>query len=109
MQVDDALKEENIQTTDFEKEISLARQNNDLNRLTLLIYLQTLYLLSKEERILWLPNKTVKQYTYEVKISEFNYMTSQFMKIRYGKYNADESTCSEMERYQSIILKGKAK
>ena len=42
-------------------------------------------------------------------MSEFNSMTSQFMKIRYGKYNADESTCSEMERYQSIILKGKAK
>ena len=40
MQIDDALKEENIQITDFEKEISLARQNNDFNRLTLLIYLQ---------------------------------------------------------------------
>lgn len=106
VKVDDALKEENIQTTNFANEIKLARQNNDLNRLTLLIYLQTVFILSKEQRILWLPNKTVKQYTYEVKMSEFNYMTSQFMKIRYGKYNADESTCNEMEKYQSIILKG---
>ena len=101
-----ALHGETIYGIDFDNEIAMSLQNGDFTSMAKWIYLQTLKLLSDEKRIVWLPQKTVRQYTNEIRQSDFNELTAHFIRIRYGNYTANEAVCKQMQALQAAVMKG---
>lgn len=107
--------EENIHIVDFDAEIARARQAGNYTRASRLLYLQTLKHLTDSQRIDWQPQKTPTQYTREFcKVADegataaFKALTSHFMRIRYGGFEADEHLFELMQSMQQTTEKGGA-
>ena len=95
--------EDTIYGIDFSKEIEEAKERGDWFEAVRLIYLDTLKHLSDTGRIIWQPWKTPMQYTYEMPDAALGKMTLQFVKVRYGKYEAREDDVRNMEAWQQSL------
>lgn len=107
--VDYQVQEDTIYGVDFEQEIAEALQQEDYRAAVRLLYLQTLKLLSDAERIDWQPYKTPTEYLYEVKTEDvrtsFRLLTTGFLRVRYGNFDASEPLFREMQNWQAEIKK----
>lgn len=104
------VEEDTIYGVDFEQEIAGALQREDYRAAVRLLYLQTLKLLSDAERIDWQPYKTPTEYLYEVKSEamrvSLRLLTTSFLRVRYGNFEASEPLFREMREWQEAIKKG---
>ncbi len=104
--VDYDVTEDTIYGVDFSNEIRKALASENYREAVRLIYLQTLKWLSDNGKIDWQIYKTPTQYTYEVKTQEFRMFTNNFLKIRFGNFNADRQLCEWMQNSQKNIERG---
>ena len=92
--------EDTIYGIDFDKQIAKAKSKEDYYEVVRLVYLQTLKKLNDAGLIVWEPYKTPTQYLYEVKdatiLARLRPMTTLFLRVRYGKYEATESMAGEV-------------
>ncbi len=104
------VEEETIYGVDFNSEINNALSRNDYQLAVRLIYLQTLKHLSDFRCIDWQTYKTPTEYLYEMKRKEvneeFRQLTNRFLMVRYGNFEATESTYETVKNLQQIIQKG---
>lgn len=100
------VEEDVIYGVDFEKGIEEALLHRDYRTAIRLLYLQTLKILSDQERIDWQIYKTPSQYIYEVKMPAFRKLTLHFLEVRYGNFEATEVLFRSMQALQKEIEKG---
>ncbi|MBP1593379.1 MAG: hypothetical protein H6Q12_397 [Bacteroidetes bacterium] len=104
------VEEETIYGVDFNSEINNALNRNDYQLAVRLVYLQTLKHLSDFRCIDWQTYKTPTEYLYEMKRKEvneeFRQLTNRFLMVRYGNFEATESTYETVKNLQQIIQKG---
>lgn len=95
--------EDTIYGIDFARDIAAARERGDWFEAVRLMYLDTLKHLSDMGKIVWQPWKTPMQYQYEIDSVTFVKITSLFVKVRYGKYDAGEDSVREMEAWRRAL------
>jgi len=104
------VEEETIYGVDFNSEINNAVSRNDYQLAVRLVYLQTLKFLSDYKYIDWQTYKTPTEYLYEMKrkevSEEFRHLTNRFLMVRYGNFEATESTYETVRSLQQVIWKG---
>lgn len=104
------VEEETIYGVDFNSEIDNALSRKDYQLAVRLVYLQTLKHLSDFRCIDWQTYKTPTEYLYEMKrkgvSDEFRQLTNRFLMVRYGNFEATESTYETVKNLQQIIWKG---
>ena len=104
------VEEETIYGVDFDSEINNALSRKDYQLAVRLVYLQTLKHLSDFRCIDWQTYKTPTEYLYEMKRKgvndEFRQLTNRFLMVRYGNFEATESTYETVKNLQQIIWKG---
>lgn len=86
------VEEDNIYGIDFPSTIDHALKVGNYREAVRLVYLQTLRHLSDAGKIDWQPAKTPSQYLNEYTGRPFHHLTTTFVRIRYGGYDADVST-----------------
>lgn len=86
------VEEDNIYGIDFPSTIDQALKVGNYREAVRLVYLQTLRHLSDAGKIDWQPAKTPSQYLNEYTGRPFHHLTTTFVRIRYGGYDADVST-----------------
>ena len=86
------VEEDNIYGIDFPSTIDQALKVGNYREAVRLVYLQTLRHLSDAGKIDWQPAKTPSQYLNEYTGRPFHHLTTTFVLIRYGGYDADVST-----------------
>lgn len=86
------VEEDNIYGIDFHSTIDQALKVGNYREAVRLVYLQTLRHLSDAGKIDWQPAKTPSQYLNEYNGRPFHRLTTTFVRIRYGGYDADVST-----------------
>lgn len=107
-----AVTEDSIYGVDFPAEIADALQRKDYREAVRLQYLYTLKDFDDCKAISWQPHKTPTQYIYELKPeslrAEFRQMTTLFLRVRYGNFDADNTTYEELTALRRSVLKGGA-
>lgn len=98
--------EDTIYGVDFAEGIADALVRTDYREAVRLLYLQTLKQLSDGKRIDWQLYKTPTQYIYEVRLPAFRQMTSHFLRVRYGNFEATETLFHAMRDLQKEVEKG---
>ncbi len=102
--------EDTIYGVDFVNNIQEALALGDYREAIRLLYLQTLKQLSDDSYIDWQLYKTPTEYVYEVKPESmrihFRRLTNDFLRVRYGNFEATESVYQEMKTLQEAIRKG---
>lgn len=86
------VEEDNIYGIDFPSTIDQALKVGNYREAVRLVYLQTIRHLSDAGKIDWQPAKTPSQYLNEYTGRPFHHLTTTFVRIRYGGYDADVST-----------------
>lgn len=86
------VEEDNIYGIDFPSAIDQALKVGNYREAVRLVYLQTLRHLSDAGKIDWQSAKTPSQYLNEYNGRPFHHLTTTFVRIRYGGYDADVST-----------------
>ena len=86
------VEEDNIYGIDFPSTIDQALKVGNYREAVRLVYLQTLRHLSDAGKIDWQPAKTPSQYLNEYTGRPLHHLTTTFVRIRYGGYDADVST-----------------
>lgn len=94
--MDYEIEEDTIYGIDFDTAIREALERKDYREAVRLKYLQTLKMLTESGRIDWQLHKTPTQYTYEYSEEDFLRMTRQFLRIRYGNFDATPEIYEEM-------------
>lgn len=82
--------EDNIYGIEFEEEIELALSSGNYKEAIRLRYLQCLRILSDNNAIAWMAFKTPLQYTQEFVNDQFKELTSRYILVRYGDYEATQ-------------------
>lgn len=100
------VEEDTIYGVDFVSGIDEALKQGDYKEAVRLLYLQTLKQLSDDKRIDWQPYKTPTQYNLEVGMPAFRTLTTHFLRVRYGNFEADEELFRRMQHLQEAIGKG---
>lgn len=100
------MSEDTIYGIDFSRRISDALQQNNYKEAMRLLYLQTLKQLSDNKRIDWQLYKTPTQYINEVRMPAFQRLTSNFLRVRYGNFDATLNLFHEMQLLQKEVEKG---
>ena len=95
--------EDTIYGVDFPSEIEKALENENFREALRLMYLQTLKSLSDYHQIEWQPFKTPTQYTFEFRQADFKRMTSLFVRVRYGCFDADKDMIRDMHNLQASV------
>ena len=95
--------EDTIYGVDFPSEIEKALENENFREALRLMYLQTLKSLSDYHQIEWQPFKTPTQYTFEFRQADFKRMTSLFVRVRYGGFDADKDMIRDMHNLQASV------
>lgn len=95
--------EDTIYGIDFPGEIEKALENENFREALRLMYLQTLKSLSDYHQIEWQPFKTPTQYTFEFRQADFKRMTSLFVRVRYGGFDADKDMIRDMHNLQASV------
>jgi hypothetical protein len=97
--------EDNIHEINFDSEINQALNNENYRLAIRLIFQKTLKYLDENEFITWQPQKTNKQYIYEIKNSnlrnQLKSITLIFEKTWYGEY---PSTRDEYEKCKQLNI-----
>lgn len=88
------VEEDNIYGIDFPSTIDQALKVGNYREAVRLVYLQTIRHLSDAGKIDWQPAKTPSQYLNEYTGRPFHHLTTTFVRIRYGGYDADVSTAN---------------
>ena len=87
--------DENIYQIDFDDRVARAVEDRNYRLAVRLLYLQTLKNLADSGLIRWQPNKTNRQYAYELtgnpKRLRFEQLTTQFEYAWYGDFPVDEN------------------
>ncbi|MVM29591.1 DUF4129 domain-containing protein [Spirosoma sp. HMF4905] len=93
---------ENIHEIDFDTAVEEAVTRRNFRLATRLLYLQTLKRLTDAGRITYKPDKTNRQYVYELANSplqvDFETLTRQFEFIWYGDFPVDESRFGQLRQ-----------
>ncbi|MBR5727613.1 MAG: DUF4129 domain-containing protein [Muribaculaceae bacterium] len=104
--IDYEAEDEDIYGIDFDDRINQAVTQHDWREATRLTYLKTLRWLADNNRIDWALFKTPSQYTREERSPEFRDMTNEFLRVRYGNFDANEATYNEMQgRSRTLIAR----
>ncbi len=94
--------EENIHQINFSDRINEAVENRNYRLAVRLLYLQTLKTLADSGLIRWQPDKTNRQYAYELtgnpKRLSFEQLTTQFEYAWYGDFPVDEARFSSIRQ-----------
>ena len=90
--------EDTIYGVDFDRVISQALGREDYREAIRMTYLQTLKALSDSQQIDWQPFKTPSQYVREFDAAAFRTLTSHFLRVRYGYFEATRQLCDEVEQ-----------
>lgn len=99
-------EEDNIYGVDFEAVYAKAMAQKDYYKAVRIVYLRTLRWLSDGNKISWQLYKTPTQYTREFLSVDFERMTTAFMRVRYGNYQASEELVGLLLDLESKIKKG---
>ena len=99
-------EEDNIYGVDFDAVYAKAMVQKDYYKAVRIVYLRTLRWLSDGNKISWQLYKTPTQYTREYLSVEFERMTTAFMRVRYGNYQASEELVGLLIDLESKIKKG---
>ncbi len=99
-------EEDNIYGVDFDAVYAKAMAQKDYYKAVRIVYLRTLRWLSDGNKISWQLYKTPTQYTREFLSVEFERMTTAFMRVRYGNYQASEELVGLLIDLESKIKKG---
>ena len=99
-------EEDNIYGVDFDAVYAKAMVQKDYYKAVRIVYLRTLRWLSDGNKISWQLYKTPTQYTREFLSVEFERMTTAFMRVRYGNYQASEELVGLLIDLESKIKKG---
>ncbi|MDR2147280.1 MAG: DUF4129 domain-containing protein [Tannerella sp.] len=104
------IEEENIHAIDFDTEIAKALSVKDFRYAVRLVYLQTLRFLSEQKLIDWQIHKTPTDYRYELQNlsmkPHFSELTNEFLKVRYGNYDASATLFEKMQSLQNAMKGG---
>ena len=95
--------EETIYGVDFDKEIASATATGNWRDAVRYVYLKTLRCLSDYHRIDWQPSKTPSQYVYEERLPAFRQLTTHFLRVRYGNFEATEALYEETQSLSASI------
>lgn len=98
------VQEDTIYGVDFETGIREALSRQDYRQAVRLLYLQTLKQLSDANHIDWQPSKTPSQYIREYGHKAFAELSSHFVRVRYGNFEATEELFQEMKELQRSIV-----
>ena len=99
-------EEDNIYGVDFDAVYAKAMAQKDYYKAVRIVYLRTLRWLSDGNKISWQLYKTPTQYTREYLSVEFERMTTAFMRVRYGNYQASEELVGLLLDLENKIKKG---
>lgn len=94
------VQEDTIYGVDFEASIREALSRQDYRQAVRLLYLQTLKQLSDASHIDWQPSKTPSQYVREYSHKAFAELSSHFVRVRYGNFEATEELFQKMKELQ---------
>lgn len=100
--------DDTIYGIDFEQQIKVALDRDDYRTALRMIYLQTLKWLDDNHHIHWQPQKTPSQYVREYQCAPFNTLTTLFIRIRYGGFEADRALVAEALHLQAAVCEGGA-
>lgn len=100
--------DDTIYGIDFEQQIKAALGRNDYRTALRMIYLQTLKWLDDNHHIHWQPQKTPSQYVREYRCAPFNTLTTLFIRIRYGGFEADRALVDEALRMRTAVCQDDA-
>lgn len=93
---------ENIHEIDFDTAVEQAVTERNFRLATRLLYLQTLKRLTDAGRIIYKPDKTNRQYVYELVNSplqaDFEMLTRQFEFVWYGDFPVDEARFGQLRQ-----------
>ena len=89
--------EDTIYGIDFDTIISQALGREDYREGIRMVYLRTLKALSDSQQIDWQPFKTPSQYVREFDAAAFRTLTSHFLRVRYGYFEATRQLYDEVE------------
>lgn len=95
--------DDTIYGIDFEQQIEAALGRNDYRTALRMIYLQTLKWLDDNHHIHWQPQKTPSQYVREYRCAPFNTLTTLFIRIRYGGFEANRALVDEASRMRAAV------
>lgn len=96
--------DEDIYGIDFDGRIAQAEAAGNWREASRLTYLQALRWLADNNRIQWLISKTPAQYTHEERSPLFSDMTREFVRVRYGNFDASEDTYRHMSRLREELI-----
>lgn len=96
-------EEDTIYGVDFAAALRSAEEEHNYVQCIRLRYLQLLRLLHDRQMICWQPGKTSTQYIDEVNLEPFTALTQTFVRVRYGKYPADELLYADMARQATMV------
>ena len=99
---------DDIYEIDYDEEMQAALEASDFSALVRLVYLRTLRTLDENGRIAWRIYKTPTEYASELQSAPFQVMTRHFLRVRYGRFDADRALYDEMCSLQAEVLKGGA-
>lgn len=102
--LDYEVEDEDIYGIDFDSRIDKAVSQHDWREATRLTHLKTLRWLADNGRIEWALYKTPSQYTREELSPEFREMTNDFLRIRYGNFEATERTYQLMQSRSKAMI-----
>lgn len=100
--------DDTIYGIDFEQQIKAALGRDDYRTALRMIYLQTLKWLDDNHHIHWQPQKTPSQYVREYRCTPFNTLTTLFIRIRYGGFEADRALIDEALRMRTAVCQDDA-
>ena len=100
--------DDTIYGIDFEQQIKAALGRDDYRTALRMIYLQTLKWLDDNHHIHWQPQKTPSQYVREYRCAPFNTLTTLFIRIRYGGFEADRALIDEALRMRTAVCQDDA-
>lgn len=95
--------DDTIYGIDFEQQIEAALGRDDYRTALRMIYLQTLKWLDDNHHIHWQPQKTPSQYVREYRCAPFNTLTTLFIRIRYGGFEADRALVDKALRMRAAV------
>lgn len=102
------IHEDTIYGISFDECIEASCQRGDYREAIRLLYLQTLKQLSDGGQLNWQPHKTPTEYFYEVKDealrSFFRSITNNFLRVRYGNFEATLPLFDRMRSDQHALL-----
>lgn len=104
---DYSVEDDSIYGWDFDRLISNALKDGEYSHAIRWRYLKTLKVMEDKELISWDPNKTVIEYTYEIKNADikevFKELSWHFLYFRYGNFEATKVHYQEVDQLATRI------